>query len=464
MRKPTAHILAILASTVLWGCATSPTKQSDLLNLALGKTDVLPQWSSDFSAGKFDELTLGFVIDPLLKRLIQDAIIENNDLRMARARVDQSRGVLAAVSGTRLPNVGLGGQLGTSTIPTATAGISGGALIANWEVDIWGRVASAISASQARVDASDLDRFYIQQVVAASVIKSWIAISEAKQHIVLSKNLVDYAKKQNQYLIQGERVGRNSAQEVSINAANIDSYNNQLLSYQTQLNQAKRSLEILLGRYPAAQIDASDSFPNRITDIPAGIPAEIISRRPDVLAAQERYNAAFFDLAQAKRARLPAIRLSGGIGYIQDSALTLSSGINNPVSSLTGSIFVPLFMGGQLQANQDISSARQQEVLAQYAKTSLVAFSEVEFTLDNDRKLKERQVVITSQAHHMNQAVVLEQKKFQVGKSDHFQVLQQEILLANTQSNLIKISSERLINRVALHQALGGHFINELNP
>ena len=455
-------ISAVLASGLLLACASDPPKQNDVLNLALGKTDVLPQWSSSFSAGKFDELTLGFPIDAQLRKLIQEGITNNLDVRMARTRVDQARGVLTATSGKSLPTVGLGGQLGTSTIPTATSGISGGGLIATWELDLWGRIASASSAAEARVNATDLDRFYAQQAVAAGVIKSWIAITEAQQQVALSQKLLDYAKKQNQLIMQGERVGRNTAQDVSMNAVTVDVYQNQLITYQTQLNQAKRSMEILLGRYPAAEINATDTFPSPITDIPSGIPSEILTRRPDVLAAQQRYNAAFYDTAEAKRARLPSLKLNAGVAYIGDSAILLSSGINNPVTSLTGQLFAPIFMGGQLEANQNIKTAKQEEVLAQYAKTSLNALSEVEYTLDNDKKLKERQTAVQSQMNHLGQVVGFEQKKYQVGKSDQYQLLQQEITLANTQSNLIKISSERLMNRVSLHQALGGHFIQEI--
>ncbi len=457
-----SFIVSIVASGLLLACVSDPPKQSDMLQLALGKTDVLPQWSSGFSPGKFDELTLGFPLDAQLKKLIQDALVNNLDIRMARTRVDQARGVLTAISGTRLPNIGLGGQLGTSTIPTATSGISGAGLVANWELDLWGRIASASGASQSRVEASELDRVYVQQVIAANVIKSWIAISEAMQQVALSESLLNYAKKQNQYLLQGEKVGRNSAQDVSINAASIDIYQNQLITYQYQLNQAKRAMEILLGKYPAAQIDANNVFPNPITEIPAGIPSEIIARRPDVLAAQQRYNAAFYDVEEAKKARLPSLKISGGVGYIQDSAITLSSGINNPISSLTGSIFVPLFMGGQLKANQEIKTAKQEEVLGQYARASLNALSEVEATLDNDLKLKNRQNALASQTNHMAKSVDYEQQKYRVGKSDHFQVLQQEIVLANTKSNLIKISGDRLRNRVDLHQSLGGRFIEDV--
>jgi len=456
-------ISAVLASGLLLACASDPPKQSDVLNLALGKTDVLPQWSSSFSAGKFDELTLGFPIDAQLRKLIQEGITNNLDVRMARTRVDQARGVLTATSGKSLPTVGLGGQLGTSTIPTATSGISGGGLIATWELDLWGRIASASSAAEARANATDLDRFYAQQAVAAGVIKSWIAITEAQQQVALSQKLLDYAKKQNQLTMQGERVGRNTAQDVSLSATTVDVYQNQMITYQTQLNQAKRSMEILLGRYPAAEIHATDTFPSPITEIPAGIPSEILTRRPDVLAAQQRYNAAFYDTAEAKRARLPSLKLNAGVAYIGDSAILLSSGINNPVTSLTGQLFAPIFMGGQLEANQNIKTAKQEEVLAQYAKTSLNALSEVEYTLDNDKKLKDRQTAVQSQMNHLGQVVGFEQKKYQVGKSDQYQLLQQEISLANTQSNFIKISSERLMNRVSLHQALGGHFIQEIH-
>jgi outer membrane protein, multidrug efflux system len=463
MFKKKGFIVAIVASGLLLACASDSPKQSDALNLALGKTDLLPQWSSAFSVGQFDALTLGFPLDPQLKKLLEEAIVNNPDVRVALAKVDQARGVLSATSGTRLPNIGLGGQTGTSTIPTSTSAISGGGVIASWELDIWGRVASAAAGSKARVNASELDTLYTQQILAASVIKSWIAITEAKQQVALSQQLLEDAKKQNQFLEQGERVGRNTAQEVSQSSASMDMYQNQLVSYQYQLNQAKRSLEILVGRYPAGQVDASSAFPSPISDIPAGIPSEIIARRPDVLAAQERYNAAFYDVAEAKRARLPSIKITGGVGYIQDSAILLTNSISNPINSLTGSIFVPLFMGGQLLAQQDIKTAKQSEVLASYGKAALNAFNEVESGLDNDLKLKNRQLSLASQTNHMAKSVEFEKQKFQVGKSDEFQVLQQEIMYANTQSSLIKISADRLRNRVDLHQALGGHFIPEIH-
>ena len=452
-------IVSIVASGLLFACASPTPKQSDVLNLALGKTDVLPQWSSEFSAGKFDELTLGFPLEAQLKSLIQEAIVNNPDIRMALAKIDQSRGVLSMTSGSRLPNIGIGAQTGTSTIPTSTAAISGAGLIASWELDIWGRYASAAAGSKARVKASELDRFYAQQMLAASVIKAWIAITEVKQQVALSQQMYDDAKQQNQFLVQGERVGRNTTQEVTQNVASVDMYQNQLIAYQYQLNQAKRSMEILLGRYPAAQIDSSSTFPSPITEIPAGIPSEIISRRPDVLAAQEKYNAAFYDVEEAKRARLPSIKITGGVGYIQDSAILLTNGISNPINSLTASLFMPLFMGGQLLAQQDIKTAKQSEVLANYGKVSLNAFNEVESSLDNDVKLKSRQSALASQTQNMNKSVDFEKQKFQVGKSDQFQVLQQEIQLGNAKSNLIKISADRLRNRVDLHQSLGGHFI-----
>ncbi|MEI7531184.1 MAG: TolC family protein [Betaproteobacteria bacterium] len=453
-------IYAIVVSGILLACASDPPKQNEALNLALGKTDVLPQWSSEFSAGKFDELTLGFPLDPQLRSMIQEAIVNNPDIRIALAKIDQARGILSATSGTRLPNIGIGAQTGTSTIPTSTAAISGVGVIASWELDIWGKYASASAGSKARVNASALDRIYAQQMLSASVIKAWIAITECKQQVAISQQMLDDAKKQNQFLLIGERVGRNSTQDVIQNAASVDMYQNQLIAYQYQLNQAKRSMEILLGRYPSAQIDVSSTFPSPITEMPVGIPSEMIARRPDIQAAQQRYNASFYDVEEAKRARLPSIKITGGVGYIQDSAILLTNGISNPISSLTGSLLIPLFMGGQLLAQQDIKTAKQSEVLANYGKVSLTAFNEVESALDNDIKLKTRQTALAAQTRNMNKSVDYEKQKFRVGKTDQFQVLQQEIMLSNTTSNLIKISADRLRNRVDLHQSLGGHFIN----
>jgi outer membrane protein TolC len=257
----------------------------------------------------------------------------------------------------------------------------------------------------------------------------------------------------------GLKVGRNSQQEVVLNESILRNYQSQLLMNQQSLGNAQRALEILLGRYPSTQIQAGQTLPKIVGEFPAGIPSQILSRRPDVLAAEERFKASFQEVEAAKRAKLPSIKITGGIGYIENSAIQLSNAISNPISSLTAQLLMPLFLGGQLDAQVEAKTASQAQSLAQYQKIALNALSEVEGGLANDRTLKQRESVLQAQLQALQSSVNYALIQKEVGKGDHFQYLQQQLNAKSSQANLLKIQSDYLLNRIALHQALGGKFI-----
>jgi hypothetical protein len=307
--------------------------------------------------------------------------------------------------------------------------------------------------------SSELEATYTKQSIAAQVVKSWIVITELTQQVQLSENMVAITSQQLDMMKVGLQVGRNSKQDLLLNESVLRNYQNQLLANQQSLGNAKRALEILLGRYPATQVQASQSFSKMLGELPAGIPSQILSRRPDVLAAEERFKASFQEVEAAKRAKLPSIKITGGIGYIENSAIQLSNAINNPISSLTAQLLMPLFLGGQLDAQVEAKTAAQTQSLAQYQKTALNALSEVEGGLANDRILKQRETAVQAQLEALQSSVKYAQIQKEVGKGDMFQYLQQQLNAKNSQAALLRLQSESLLNRVSLHQALGGKFI-----
>ncbi len=324
---------------------------------------------------------------------------------------------------------------------------------------MWGRVRSDQKASEARLISSELDASYARQSIAAQVVKSWIVISELTQQVQLSENLLAITNQQLELMKVGLKVGRNSQQDVILNESILRNYQNQLLANQQLLGNAKRALEILLGRYPATQVQAVQSLSKTLNELPAGIPSQILSRRPDLLAAEERFKASFQDVEAAKRAKLPSIKITGGIGYIENSAIQLSNAISNPISSLTAQLLMPLFLGGQLDAQVEAKTAVQTQTLAQYQKTALNALSEVEGGLANDLILKQREAAMQAQLQALQSSVKYAQIQKEVGKGDLFQYLQQQLNANNSQSALLRLLSECLLNRVSLHQVLGGKLI-----
>ncbi|WP_027468320.1 TolC family protein [Deefgea rivuli] len=459
MFKLRTSLMALLGAGILLGCAVAtPPSQHELMPLALGKTSVPAQWRYSQTPGQFDAEALGFTPDAALKALIAEAQLYNADLRIAGARIDQSRAALKAAGGPMLPSLGIGAQTGDSAIPTSSMSTTGIGVIAAWEVDLWGRLHSEEAAADARFKASELDLQYSQQAIAAAVTRAWIATTEATQQLAFAKQMQQMAEKQVQLIQTGQKVGRNTAQDVALSEAGAALYRNQVAANEQALNQLQRSLEVLLGRYPAAEVTAAATLPVASMALPAGIPSELMTRRPDVLAAEQRFRAAFQDVEVAKRARLPSLKLSGGVAYIEDSVVVLDPSLKNPLWALTGQLLAPIFTGGLLEAQVEAKNARQQEAIAQYSKTAITAFNEVEGALAAERSLQKRQLALESQTAQLKKSLVYAQVQQKVGKGDLYQVLQQQLNLASAQANLLHLQSERLSNRVNLHQALGGHF------
>lgn len=440
-------------------CTTTSPEQDKIVADAFNQTPLPVVWQSNNAQGEFDQQALGFDVSPKLLALIKEAIAYNADLKIAAARIDQSRATLKAVDGNLLPNIGIGAQTGTSTIPTSTSAISGAGLIASWDLDLWSKVRSDQSALQSRLLSSELEAAYTKQSIAAQVVKSWIIITELMQQVQLSENMLTITSQQLDMMKVGLKIGRNSQQDVLLNESVFRNYQNQLLANQQSLGNAKRALEILLGRYPGSQVEADQSFSKTLGELPAGIPSQILTRRPDVLAAEERFKASFQEVEAAKRAKLPSIKITGGIGYIENSAIQLSNAISNPISSLTAQLLMPIFLGGQLDAQVEAKTALQAQSLAQYQKIALNALSEVEGGLANNRVLKQRETVMQAQLEALQSSVKFALIQKEVGKGDMFQYLQQQLNAKNSQAALLRLQSENLLNRVSLHQALGGKFI-----
>ena len=452
-------LLVIAGFVVVAGCAApQPTPQSDLLPLALGKTELPADWKHGKTPGQFDGQMLGFELTPDLKKLISEAQLHNTDLRIAATRIAQSRATLKSINGGNIPSVALGAQGGLSALPTSGAGTSGTALIVNWELDLWGRTRSDIAAADARLQSAELDTRYAREAIAAAVVRAWLATSEAQQQLKLSDEMVSLSEKQWQLRLSSQKIGRDSVQDVAAAEATLASYRNQHAISALTLSRSQRALEVLLGRYPSSDIVAADTFPQATWALPAGLPSELMNRRPDVMAAEQRFRAAFLDVASAKRARYPSISLVGGVGYVADSAYLLKQELENPLWALTGQVIAPLFTGGQLKAAVDVKNAKQEEAVASYAKTTLNAFSEVEDALANDQNLALRQQALADQVAALKKSVQFTEDMIKSGRSNQFQLQQQQLNLTAAKAGELRILSERLTNRIALHQALGGHF------
>jgi hypothetical protein len=191
--------------------------------------------------------------------------------------------------------------------------------------------------------------------------------------------------------------------------------------------------------------------------IPAGLPSELLERRPDVIAAERRVAAAFNRTGEAQAARLPRISLTASVNTIS-SDLFLLQERDNPVWSLGANLIAPIYQGGALQAQVEIRTAEQKQAVAEYARVASRAFGDVESALASEVAFQEREQILLRAATQNDRALELAKVAFNVGSIDLRPVQQQQLGLFATRSGLVRVQSEQRVQRVNLHLALGGGF------
>ena len=253
------------------------------------------------------------------------------------------------------------------------------------------------------------------------------------------------------------RVGVANQEDVYVARATVGTYQDTLRQLELSREQAIRSLEILLGRYPAAAAEVASRLPGFPGEVPTGLPSELLERRPDVVAAERRIAAAFNRIGEAKAARLPKISLTTGVSAISSELFVLQDH-DNPVWSVGANLLAPLFTGGALKTQVEIRTAEQKQALAEYAAVGLRAFGEVENALAAEFAARQRERILTAVLSDSQQALGVVQTQFKVGSTDLRFVEQRQLALNATLSSLIHMQAEQRMQRVNLHLALGGSF------
>jgi NodT family efflux transporter outer membrane factor (OMF) lipoprotein len=253
------------------------------------------------------------------------------------------------------------------------------------------------------------------------------------------------------------RIGIGSEFEVVTARLSIETYRDAQRQIDLALTQALRSLELLVGRYPSAALEPASTLGVLPGSVPAGLPSDLLERRPDVRAAEQRVSAAFNRMQEAEAARLPTFSLSGSISDLSSDLFVLLDG-DSPSWSIGGSVFAPLFQGGALAAAVDVRSAEQQEAMANYVQTALAAFGDVEDALASELALEDRELILNAALRDAERALEIAETRYRVGVGDLRQVQEQQLSAYATRTNLLRVQSERRLQRVNLHLALGGDF------
>jgi outer membrane protein, multidrug efflux system len=450
--------LWIVVLSTITGCVLKkPPDASAIKGEALPTVEVPGKWTAaGAGAGAVSDNWLVTFRDDQLTAAVAEAIAHNADLRVGAARVEQAR-LYAKLAGAKLyPSVDLLAR-GGGKMSGDNSGLQGGVLTATWEIDLWGRVRYGRAAAAADALSAQADFEYARQSIAAQVAKSWFLAVEAGLQAEVARATIRNSDELVGLAQERSRVGVGNDEDVFVARANVGTYRDVLRQIELSREQAIRALELLMGRYPSAAASVTPQLPVQPDAVPAGLPSELLERRPDVVAAERRIAAAFNRIQEAKAARLPAIALTAGISTISSELFVLKER-DNPVWNVGANLLMPVFRGGALKTQVEIRTAEQKQAIADYAAVGLRAFGEVENALASEIAAREREQILAQTLSDNQRALELVQTQFKVGSTDLRFVTQRQLALSSAQAALVRMQAEQRVQRVNLHLALGGSF------
>lgn len=410
--------------------------------------DVLDNWLASFG-------------DSTLDSLVHEALVANPDLRVAGARMQQAAELLVQARAPLFPWVGVAGTGGLKASGGGgdpSSALQGVVAAASWELDLWGRVRYARNAASEDNLSAQADFQFARQSIAAAVARAWFTAIQLSQQARITAEMVDSSTQLAKLTEDRERVGAGTDVDSAVARANVHNLEDARAQAEYGRDQALRALELLLGRYPAAEIATRTDFVAMPPAPPVGVPLAMLERRPDVIAAERRVAAAFNRIHEAKAAMLPRITLNLNFGAFKSDILTLKEDFENPTGGVGARLLAPVYQGGTLRANVRIRTLQQQEALAAYAGVALRALGDVENSISAGTSLARRVDALGQAYREQKRALELTETSLRVGRADRRALEQQRLSEANAHIALLGVQSEQLAQRVNLHLALGGSF------
>lgn len=458
--------MALLAAGALSGCSLAPQYVRPEAPVSAN----YPQASAATAAGTAAHAATAigwceFFPDRRLQSLIATALEQNRDLRTAALRIEEARALYNIQSADRLPNLNAvasgarartPGTLSPSGNPVVSTSYQVGLSLAAFELDFFGRVRSLNQAALAQYLATEQAQQAAQISLVAEVAKAYLAERAfAEQQELAQKTLQG---RDNAYRLAKQRfdVGASSALDLRLNETLVLSARIALSTLSRQRAQAENALTLLVGK-PLADLPPPQTLAsqNLVTDIPAGLPSELLTQRPDIRAAEQRLQASNANIGAARAAFFPRIALTAGVG----SASNALSGLFEAGSrtwSFAPQLALPIFDAGRNSGNLTLAQVRKDIAVADYEKTIQTAFREVADALAArstlDQQIADQGAVQAAQADRLRLADL----RFKNGVASAIDVLDAQRELFTAEQSLVQTRLLRLTNAIDLYRSLGG--------
>lgn len=460
------HLLrhaTVMASTVLLGaCSLNPVYERPA-------APVPAAWPEEIrSSGPVADKPLDwnlFFPDERLRALIRLALENNRELRVATLRIAEARALYGIQNADRLPSVAAGAAHAASRTPADLSG-TGAAVIGRrndvnvsmlpFELDFWGRVASLSQAAQASYLATEQAQRAFRLSLIASVADAYLSLTEAQERLELARESLASRAQTRDVVNHRRRAGLAGDLDYLQADAAYEATRAEMSGLQRQQSAARNYLRALLGTEPVAEPAGRALADQSIAlDLQADVPAQVLLRRPDILAAEQRLMAANASIGAARAAFFPRITLTAAAGTASRELSGLFAE-GSEAWSFSPSLSLPIFNHGRNRASLNLAEVRKDMAVAEYERAIQQAFREVADLLAGREQLAEQLQALQAQANSQQRASDIAEARYQQGVGSFLEVLDAQRQLFAVRQNLIQVRRAMLSASAQLYKTLGG--------
>ncbi|HEY8106226.1 MAG TPA: efflux transporter outer membrane subunit [Gemmatimonadales bacterium] len=399
--------------------------------------------------------------DPELRKLVETALQQNRDVRVALASIDEFRAQYGATRGALFPRLDLNGAGGTEKIVIGSLGAAKFDVVTatanlRWEVDFWGRIRRATEAARADLLSREESRRAVILSLVSDVATAYLELRELDLDLEISKRTL--ASNEETLRLARRRFDQGLISELDVRQFESEVANPaaRVADFERQIAQKENQLSVLVGRYPGA-IPRGPGLTETLAPltIPAGLPASLIDRRPDVRQSEQQFHAALARIGVAKGALMPTFTLTGQYGTQSQDFSNLFKN-STEIYQLLGGVSIPIFTGGQVGKQVDVARARTEQARYSYEQTVLQALQEVNDALVGVRASRDVAAAQERQTEALRSAYRLADRRYQNGISSYLEVLDSQRNLFTAELALAQAQRQQLAAAVQLYKALGG--------
>ena len=407
--------------------------------------------------------------DPVLNDLIDEALRSNKDLLIATARIDEFLGRYGVTRADLFPQIGAEGagarERFSEDITPVGPGVSNpdniyqAFLTATWEIDLWGRLRRATEAARADLLSSAEARQTVIQTLVSSVALGYIELLALDRQLQISIETANTRKGSLEIFTKRHLAGVISNLELSQVMSEYQAARARIPELEKQIAQRENALSILLGRDPAA-IDRGRKISDlQLPAVPAGLPSELLTRRPDIRQAEQELIAANAQIGVARAAYFPTVSLTGAFGTSSREVSDLFEG-DSRAWNYVGNVSVPIFTAGRIKGQVEAAEAIQQQALVSYQQTIQNAFREVDDSLVDQDRTREILAAQKAQVNALKDYARLAKLRYDEGYSSYLEVLDADRSLFNVDLSYTQTQANLFSALVNLYKAMGGGWID----